>query len=266
MLTLQGLLNSQTDLLCSAKVKLARHKESSAEYREMIKHRDGLLEYQREQGHPVFHNCNYVISFVGGDRRRSILFGIFKVGNFEMRNGQYYYDLQEVDELSYLNNRVVINWGNNAIAWHQWYHTQIKEVLEILPPGYIGSFPGLLNFTLDFAELQKLVHNPEANADWKHHLSAVNGIYMILDTSTGKQYIGSAYGQAGIWQRWSNYADCIHGGNKELIALYESDSTCHRHFLYSVLQPLPSNITQREITQLESLYKRKFGSRAHGLN
>lgn len=266
MLTLQGFLNSQTDLLVNTRVKLARHKDSREEYREMIKHRDGLLEYQREQGRPVFHDCDYVVSFIGGERRRSILFGIFKVGNFRMRKERYYYELQEINGLSYLYNRVVVDWGGSSRAWVQSYHRQTKEIIEILPSGYLGSFPGLLNFTLDFSELQKLMRNPEANVDWKHHLSAVNGIYLILDTSTGKQYIGSAYGQGGIWQRWSNYAASIHGGNKELSMLHENDAICHRHFLYSVLQPLPSNITQREIIQLESLYKKKLGSRAHGLN
>jgi hypothetical protein len=266
MLSLQVLLNSQTDLLIDARVKLVRHKDSREAYRELIKNRDTLLEYQREQARPVFHDCDYIVSFVGGDRRRSLLFGIFKVGAFQEQNGKFYYDLLEVSELAYLNNRLVIDWGNNAISWHQWYKTNIKEVIELLPRGYLGTFPGLHNFTLDFAELQKLIRNPEANADWKNHLSSVNGIYLILDSSTGRQYVGSAYGQHGIWQRWASYAESIHGGNKELIALCEADPECYRNFVFSVLQPLPSNITQQEIVQLESLYKKKLGTRAHGLN
>ncbi len=34
-------------------------------------------------------------------------------------------------------------------------------------------------------------------------VSSVNGVYLILDTRTGNQYIGSAYGNDGIWQKWS---------------------------------------------------------------
>ena len=56
------------------------------------------------------------------------------------------------------------------------------------------------------------------------------------------------------------------GGNKELIALLEKDPQCYQHFRFSILQTLPSNITQREIIAIESLYKHKFGSKAHGLN
>ena len=114
--------------------------------------------------------------------------------------------------------------GNNAIAWHQWYDTQVKEVVQILPKGFIGDFPGLLAFTLDFHGLRTLVANPEANFQWHRALSSVNGVYLILDNLTGLQYIGSASGQEGIWQRWSEYAQNQTGGNKELKALIKKDA------------------------------------------
>ncbi len=138
--------------------------------------------------------------------------------------------------------------------------------MEILPKGYLGNFSGLLDFVLDFDELKKLTDNPEANIDWKLHLSSVNGIYMILDDNTGQQYIGSANGKGGVWQRWGDYAANKTGGNKELIRLLDSDPEYQRYFRYSILQTLPSNITQQEIIRIENLYKEKFGSKVHGLN
>lgn len=42
-----------------------------------------------------------------------------------------------------------------------------------------------------------------------------------MDTHTGKLYIGSAAGEDGVVQRWGNYLDSKHGGNKKFIALYE---------------------------------------------
>ena len=89
---------------------------------------------------------------------------------------------------------------------------------------------------------------------------------MILDESTGQQYIGSANGKNGIWQRWCDYAANGHADNKELEALHKTDPFHHKHFKFSVLQTLPSNISQREIVKIEALYKKKLGSRAHGLN
>ena len=57
---------------------------------------------------------------------------------------------------------------------------------------------------------------------WQAALSSISGVYLILDTKTGKTYVGSAYGEGGIWQRWSCYAETGHGRNVELIALLQS--------------------------------------------
>ncbi len=267
MLTIQEILNLKTDILKTSKVKLVRHKDSRAEYRELIKDRDELLKYQKEQAKPVFHDCDYILSFIGIERRKSIFIGIFKVNGFSIgSNDKFYYDLEQLSEFIYLENRIVIDWGNNAIAWHQWYDKQEKEVIQIFPQGYLGEFPGLLDFVLTFEELERLINNPEANEDWKNHLSSVNGIYLILNNKTGDQYVGSANGQGGIWQRWTEYVKTIHGNNKKLIELYEQDNNCYKNFKYSVLQTLPSNISQKEIVRIENLYKEKLGTRSFGLN
>ena len=265
-LTLQDILNLKTDLFKKAKVKLVRHKDNRKEYRELIKDKSSLLEYQREQSKEVFKGCDYIISFVGQEGTKSLLFGIFKVKGVEKREHYFYYNLEEVHGFEHLVDRVVIDWGNNAISWHQWYHKHQKEVVQILPKGYLGSFPGLLNFVLEFDELQKLIDNPDANQDWKKSLSNVNGIYIILDSKTGDQYIGSAYGKEGIWQRWSNYVKSFHGGNKKLIECCEAESGYFRNFRFSILQSLPSNMQQDEVTAIESLYKQKLGTRVNGLN
>lgn len=266
MITLQQILNSQSTMLEGARVKLVRHKDSRMEYRDVLKERASALEYQREQGRDIFGDCDFIISFFGMERNRSVLFGVFKVGDSKVIKGKYYYDLEQVEAFNGLVDRLVVDWGSATRVWVQWYDKQPKEVLEVLPRGYIGHFPGLLDFVLEFNELKALMDNPEANHGWRQHLSAVNGVYMILDSSTGNQYIGSAYGEGGIWQRWQNYADTHTGGNKELIALIKKDPTYYRNFRFSVLQTLPSNITQREIVAIEQLYKEKLGSRVHGLN
>lgn len=267
MITLQQVLKSQSDILNHARVKIVRHKDSREQYRHIMKDRQALLEYQKEQGKDVFKGCDYIVSFIGDERKRSRLVGVFKVGQGEARDGRFYYDLDVVPEFEDLVDRLVIDWGGGTQAWHQWYDRQPKEVIEILPKGYIGSFPGLLEIVLDFEELRLLTSYPEANYEWRHHLSAVNGVYMILDNKTGTQYVGSACGRDGIWQRWTDYARSSGtGGNKELKALMEKDPGYYRHFRFSILQTLPSNITRDEIVAIENLYKNKLGSRFHGLN
>lgn len=267
MITLQQVLDNHSTILKDKSVKLVRHMDHREEYRDIFKRKDRneLLEYQREQGKLVFEGCDYIVSFFGLERRRSLFFGVFKVnGRTINKDKRYEYDLEQVKDFDDLINRVVIDWGK-GMKWHQFYNNP-KEVVEILPAGYIGNFPGLLNLVLEFDDLKKLINSPEANYDWKHHLAAVNGVYLILDNKTGQQYVGSAYGKQGIWGRWSDYARTGHGGNEELIELLRVDPKYSRHFQFSVLQTLPSNFSQRESGEIESLYKQKLGSRVHGLN
>lgn len=267
MITLAQILQSQSPILEGKRVKLVRHKDSRAEYREAIKDRNKLLAYQQKQGRDVFGDCEYIVSFIGLERSKSLFFGVFKVLGSKVVEGHYIYNLQKVDAFDGLADRLVIDWGGSTRAWLQWYDRQSKKVVEILPAGYIGSFPGLLDFVLEFGELQTLIANPEANHDWKHHLSAVNGVYLILDRKTGNQYIGSAYGREGIWGRWKAYAATGHAGNKALEKLLSKDPDyAARNFTYAILQTLPSNMTAQESIDVESLYKRKLGSRVHGLN
>jgi len=47
-------------------------------------------------------------------------------------------------------------------------------------------------------------------------LKKITGVYCLTDTHTGKLYIGSATGEEGVAQRWDNYLDSKHGGNKNL--------------------------------------------------
>lgn len=265
MLTFQELISLKTDLFKNSKVLLVRHKDSRVEYRDVLKDRDTLLEYQKVQGKERFKGANYLISFIGQERNKSLLFGFFKINGVKTSEQGYYYDLEELNICEDLIDRVIIDWGKASLAWYQHFHKNPKEILEILPKGYLGEFPGLTNFILDFHELKRLVDNPDANREWKNHLSSVNGIYMILDKSTGNQYIGSAYGSEGIWQRWSEYSRNRHGNNILLARLCD-DLNYHKNFQYTVLQTLPSNVSKNEVIKIETLYKKKFGSKTYGLN
>lgn len=50
-----------------------------AEYRDLIKDKTGLLEYQQEQARDVFSDCDYIISFSGLERCHALFFGVFAV-------------------------------------------------------------------------------------------------------------------------------------------------------------------------------------------
>ncbi|OOF30346.1 GIY-YIG nuclease family protein [Salinivibrio proteolyticus] len=269
MITFKELVNKSLSDIDINKVKFVRHKDSRAQYRDIIKDRDSLLAYQAEQSKDVFKECEYIFSFIGLDGSKSLFIGAFKVDGSRYDNEKYYYDLQEVDSFEDYKDRVVIDWGEAAISWHQWVANNDKEVLEVLPKGYLGTFPGLLNFVLTFDELNVLINNQDANQDWYSRLSAVNGIYLILDTNpdAGDQhYVGAAYGKEGVWQRWQSYVKTRHGNNKQLKERCEKNSDYHKGLKFTLLQTLPANLDKEDVLAYENLYKEKLGSRVVGLN
>lgn len=76
--------------------------------------------------------------------------------------------------------------------------------------------PGYLDFVLTHEDLKTICENPSSNKDWHRALSAVAGIYIIVEKISGLQYIGSACGKNGILGRWLSYAQTAHGGNAKL--------------------------------------------------
>jgi hypothetical protein len=266
VLTFKEVLSLKSDILDKHAVKYVRHKDNRKEYRELIKDRGELLKYQAQQSNNVFEKCDYIASFVGTEQSRAVFIGMFKVDGIKKNEHGFEYDLSEVNGFEDFKERLVIDWGKSAITWHQWVNTNPKNIVEILPKGYLGEFSGLLNFTLDYVELRKLGENLSANREWYLQLSSINGIYLILDKVTGNQYIGSAYGKDGIWQRWSEYSKTGHGGNELLKELCLIDSQYYKNFQFTILQSLPSNLSNKDVIAVENLYKKKLGTKVFGLN
>jgi len=141
-------------------------------------------------------------------------------------------------------------------------------VQEILREPYSGrQFPGYEDIDLSFEELETLVKN--GRPDWKAALENAKGIYLINDTNTGKRYIGSAYGDQGIWSRWSAYVTSGHGGNVELRALVKNPSLhyCRSHFRFALLVHRPMPTPDKAILDREAFWKRILLTRGEqGLN
>lgn len=109
------------------------------------------------------------------------------------------------------------------------------------------------------------MENP-AYSDWQAALKSIYGIYLIVDKESGKQYVGSAYGKEGILQRWTKYVKTGHGDNKKMIDLLKEDPYRYKSFQFSILQVLPSNLTNDEVIEVENKYKDKLLTRKFGLN
>lgn len=147
-------------------------------------------------------------------------------------------------------------------------HYSNLEVVEILREPYAGrSFLGFESINMSFGELETIVRR--SSQEWRAPLASVKGVYLITDAETGKRYVGSAYGDGGVWERWCEYAETGHGGNVELKTLV-SDPTleyCRRAFRFALLETRPIGVSNELIVSRESYWKNVLFSRGRdGLN
>lgn len=265
----------------NCKSKLVRHLDTRKRYDVHDLLRRGWLEaYQSFQPKPIFHGVDYVVSFIGTGKRQARLVGVYRVLGHkpghqgiippgcpyvEWKDSAYFYELASQTQFQDLQHRVVVDWGLAAQSWHQW--TTNKPLVQLLAKGQQQEvFRDYLGFTLTHAELRTLYEHAEANSEWRARLSAVAGVYLILASTTGRQYVGSAYGANGVWGRWGAYAQNGHGGNAQLLDLIAKYAAYPASFTYSLLQILPRTATKAEVLGWERHYKRKLGSMATGLN
>lgn len=260
--------------------KMVRHTDhGDYPVNEMAK--DHLEVYQQYQSRQVFGGCDYVVSFLGIERTKAKFVGVYKVedegsskreylpDNYPypqiVEDTDYFYKLEKVSGFEDIEDRIIIEWGGSARAWAQ--NLTEKEVFEMLPSGYVRPFPGYLDCILKYDELCEIVKNPGSNRLWHTMLSAVAGVYLIVDTTTGDQYVGSASGESSIIGRWTRYAKDGHGGNAKLQELLNERGKAYAsNFSFAILQTVSTSLSRREVIARENVWKDKLGSRAFGLN
>ncbi len=246
-----------------------------------------IEEYQSfQRKKPSFRTCKTIVSFLAEPYNQAKLYGVYRnlgikedqdLPNYSLPLQKHccplnpetdlYMVLEKMNEFAKYENRLIIDW----VTPRGWYNTygkvKDKEVVKILPYHFVDEFPGLMKIRISAKELKTIIYNPQTHAKWYESLTRLQAVYMILDKKTGNQYIGTTFGQNGLWQRWESYAKGnFTGGNKELIALMENDSNFYDNFQYSILEVLPKNASQKDCIDAESLWKEKLGTRTFGLN
>jgi hypothetical protein len=245
----------------ASRAKMVRHKEDKYPVQELLRNQ-WLDLYQAYQGKPRFDNLDVIVSFYGLTGTRACFYGVYKVlGRRPARESPvpascpwvtewlkkcpYFYDLKRLPGYEALEHRLVIDWGKGALSWHQ--HLSNKPVLELLPDGRrFPIFDDYLEFTVTHCQLTELYKHEDAHRDWRARLEAIAGVYLILAETTGNLYVGSAYGAAGVWGRWEQYARTGHGGNKLLSELIARDPDYPGRFRFSLLQILPKTLAREE--------------------
>ena len=280
MIKLSELLDARGAKLNPKRVKLVRHKDARLDI-EVLRSAGWFETYQQFQSKPVFDGCDEIVVFFGERGSAARFVGVYRVGPRSpaqrrhmptgcphvewAKPGNWRYPLEKCVGYEDLEDRVVIDWGKAALAWHQWFTD--RSVLEIRAKGrLLPPFRDYLRVNLSFADLVRLSDTPEAHRDWVAALSAVGAIYLIVNGFTGQQYVGSATGAGGLWNRWCEYAKTGHAGNLLLKEACAAGAGCPEAFRFSILETFSRTLAKDEALSSESFFKQKLGSRAFGLN
>ncbi|MEA2756559.1 MAG: hypothetical protein QOJ54_2848 [Aliidongia sp.] len=164
------------------------------------------------------------------------------------------YELRVDERLADLEGKLFIDWGQGKLAWVQRADNQNKPIVEMHPKFQEREFPGFLSLR---EPLSKVAGLPKT---WIVPLMQAKGVYLLTCHKTHEQYVGSASGEEGFWQRWMEYVMTGHGGNVALKSREYSD------YQVSILEVAGSASNLDDIRSMESRWKEKLQSREMGLN
>lgn len=99
--------------------------------------------------------------------------------------------------------------------------------------------------------------------DWKAALENIKGVYLIIDKNNGRSYVGSAYGEYGIWSRWSCYINTGHGWNDELTKIIRKKGLeyARKNFRFALLEYMPARTEDNIVIKRENFWKEALLSR-----
>jgi hypothetical protein len=231
-------------------------------------HFQGWQEYQTKQN----FRCDKVLSLIHLGGSQWLFAGVYAVSGVEPRRSAekswYQYSTVELPGLEHLAGRAVVQFYKNFRASYLRGDRYGKElaVCELRRERLtIGEFPGYRDVLLSYRRLRTLVR--QEIPSWRFALSSVSGVYVIVDTLTGRQYVGSACGSGGIWQRWVTYALNGHGENKDLkVILQERGAEYSSNFQYAILEISDLNASPERIEVREDHWKRVLRTREFGYN
>jgi hypothetical protein len=252
---------------------------------------DVFNAYQQTQGEKLervmqaMTGSGYVASFIGRESGKALFVGLYSIvaskpltyeefwqvpAYVEMKafgmKGWYtreagrpsvlWFDLVQTDFYAHWKGKLVVGWPPPERSWWRWAHRNEFPILAVLEDSALDTaMPEWSEINLTWEELKVLPTR------WKSTLSQWRGIYHIFDTSDGKGYVGSAYGENNLFGRWLSYAARGHGGNR---LLRKRDP---RHFRFTILQRVSPDMEASDVIRLEGSWKQRLHTRdPHGLN
>lgn len=287
--TLNDLLE-KSDIDCKG-VIVVRHRPPEPELRKVLpwlaaEEPHLYNAYQQTQGprlEAAMTRATHIASFIGHEAQKAVFVGIYEIGESQpLTRGQFWqvsehnelkkfgmlgfrededrvavlrFDLHLTNLFSDWKGKLIIDWPPPEIAWWRRAHKNRFSIRAILSDSMLDSdMPDWRDLVLTWDELAVLP------TKWEAALAHWRGIYLILDASDGKGYVGSACGADNILGRWRNYAQTGHGGNRKLLTRDPAN------FRFSILERLSPDMERKDVEARESSWKVRLHTREHGLN
>jgi hypothetical protein len=223
--------------------------------------------------------CKYVASFFGHETDKAAFVGIYKHESDEWVTQQQvrqipahvellkyglsdrgpkrlWFHLRLTKLLAERHGKLIIKWPRPSLVWSRWANRNTFEIDSIVEESvFVPPLSDWRSLVFTWDDLQMIPRR------WKDILSQWHGIYLIWDGRDRKAYVGAAYGKDGLLQRWLQYRQTGHGGNK-LLRSRNPDQ-----FQFSILEWMPSDTDAEEVRNREKLWKQRLHTRSpHGLN
>jgi len=196
--------------------------------------------------------------------------GVFEVLGRRPTPGAWSYDVELRDDLmgAFVKRLLVaFRLPGRAVRLNLETHVDRIEVVTILPQPYAGEpFPGHDKINHPLGELEVVV--AQQRPDWHGALQHMKGVYVIHDQVTGKPYVGSAYGDTGLWARLSKYVTTLHGGNLGLRELVDREGRdyARANLWFALLEFWSMRMPDDYVLARESYWKDVLLSRKFGYN
>lgn len=251
---------------------------------------DVFNAYQQTQGERLervmraMAGAGYIASFIGREPGKALFVGLYSIGEFkpltydeywkipanielkafgmqgwtqeEKRDTILWFDLVLTDFYASWKGKLIVVWPGKELSWWRRAHRNEIPILAVLEDSALdAAMPEWDTIDLTWEELHVLPTR------WKSALSQWRGIYYIFDTSDGKGYVGSAYGETNLLGRWLDYGCRGHGGNR---LLRQRDP---QKFRFTILQRVSPDMDAGDVIQLEDSWKQRLHTRQpYGLN
>jgi hypothetical protein len=204
-------------------VRLLRHQDGRSDrdrtpYRLWLHDPDAFMAYQSRQTVRTAREIGqspYWAAFIVTPSNDNLFVGLYTVRDLglisaghvdsvsvigEKEDEHHQFALELADELEEFRGKVVIDWGKAFIKWTQKADAQDKVVLELRRKPTDEKFVGFLAFADTLSAVSTLP------ASWIERFREARGIYLLSCPKTGENYVGSATGQGGFYERWLQHA------------------------------------------------------------